>query len=115
MTLLALALLAIISLCALGLFIIDMTTPRKPNVMQVIAEMFNDGCELSCGRHLERGGFYAAFFELSDDEDSDYAYWDRPHRDWWDAGHANSLMAAILMAARIRRGEPTNIPGPEDF
>jgi hypothetical protein len=110
---LALAMLALIAVCSGILFVVSVLCPPAPDVMEVIAEMFNDGCELSCGRHLDRGGFYAAFFESSDDDD--YAYWDRPHRDWWDAGHANSLVAAILMAARIRRDEPTNIPGPEDF
>jgi hypothetical protein len=112
----AFSMLALIAICSGLLFIVSLNSPPlPPNVMEAIAEMFNDGCELSCGRHLGLSGFYAAFFESSDDEDSEYAYWDRPSSDWWEAGHANSLTAAILMAARVRRGEPTNIPGPEDF
>ena len=83
------------------------------DAMEVIANMLQQGYELSCGCHRGRGGYFAAFFV--DEPDGEYAFWDTPGPDWWEAGHANNLSAAIVMAAQIAREESVIIPSPEDF
>jgi hypothetical protein len=86
----------------------------EPDPLKDVKEMLDCGFELACGRHLNARGYFASFFEA--DDNGDQTFFDRDSLDWWDAGHALTPDDAIVMAARICRGEQNVcIPGEEAF
>jgi hypothetical protein len=89
--------------------------PSEQNAMDIVGDMLGHGYELSCGHHRERAGYFACFHNVCNDADFEWANWDTAGPDWCEAGHANDVAAAIVMAAKIACGEAYIAPPPEDF